>query len=757
MRAAWASLVLLFAAAVAGAVIVQAGQLDAAIADGRVVNLAGRQRMLSQRIARFAGAARTDSAARGPLSEAAARLDREYGDLRRLVDSVRGIGVPDAESIATALDATVPARRALLHVARAATIGDAEADAAGRAADALLAGMERTVSAGERFQRAYVRRAMHTTWMIGGAFALFLCFVAAPFGEWIVRVVRRQQDALVQRARELSFLATAATHTRHAVVFTDPARRITWVNDGFERVTGYARAAVLGRSPGALLQGPETDPAVPRAIRTALDAGKPFTGEILNVDRAGQPYWLDLDIQPVRGSDGAITGFVAVETDITERKASARALEVAQRDVTAANEQLRAINRELAASVEESRRLAEAAEQASRAKSAFLANMSHEIRTPLTAVLGFTEELDSAIAAQLPPDVTRAQVRIIHRAGGHLLGILNDILDLARIEEGELAVVTEVVELPSLLMEVESLFRAAARERHIGLRVEVDGPIPQRIRTDGTRLRQIVMNLVGNAVKFTDDGGVTIVVRVVYGASAPAMLSIGVVDSGKGIDRETAERLFEPFTQGAGAARRGGTGLGLSISRRLARALGGDVTLEHTAPGVGSRFAVQVPLTPVDDRTVTTLEPAGDVAPVAPVEDSRGLAGVRILLADDGDVNRLLFERILTRAGAAVVAVADGASALEVLDAGTTFDLLVTDVQMPQIDGIALTRLVRARGWRMPVMALTAAAMPEDRESCLAAGCDAVHTKPIARAELVSACATLVGRAGAVPSLRASA
>ncbi|MBL9164283.1 MAG: response regulator [Planctomycetaceae bacterium] len=387
----------------------------------------------------------------------------------------------------------------------------------------------------------------------------------------------------------------------------------------------------------------------------------------------------------------------------------------------------------------------EAAEVANQAKSEFLANMSHEIRTPLTAILGYCDVLrEDGIIERAPPSRIQT-IDTIRRAGEHLLSVINDVLDLSKIEAGKLE--TELIEtpLPRILLEVDSLMRPRLASGDVQLRTFLETPAPDRIFSDPTRLRQILVNLVGNAAKFTERGSIDLSARVDRSGRAPQLL-LAVQDTGPGMTPEQADCLFRPFTQADSSVTRkhGGTGLGLTICRRLARLMGGDVRLDYSRPGEGTRFVVELPLIEApDSQLVADLESCSKERARGRDQAPTTLSG-RILLAEDGDDNRRLITFHLTRAGAEVEVAENGELALELLEAAwrtdRPFDLLVTDMQMPVMDGYTLAQTLRARNRDIPIVALTAHAMTEDRRKCLEAGCDDYATKPIDKLALLATC-----------------
>jgi len=388
---------------------------------------------------------------------------------------------------------------------------------------------------------------------------------------------------------------------------------------------------------------------------------------------------------------------------------------------------------------------------ANRAKSEFLANMSHEIRTPLTAILGYTDLLVDH-EQQGPEEGVAENVATIKRAGEHLLAVVNDILDISKIEAGKLKLDEVQCDLPALLSDVDSLLRPKTEAKKLSLVVRLVTPVPQIVQTDPTRLRQILLNLAGNAVKFTQEGHVEISAAVV-GKDADTKLYVYVQDTGVGMTAEESAQIFTPFTQAdASVTRRfGGSGLGLAICRRLAILMGGNINLERTAPGTGSLFRLVLPLNAVPGTRWTAALGGAKIAPPSATAATTRLRG-RVLLAEDGLDNQLLIASYMRKAGIELDIAANGRVALEMLESAASsgsadrgpYDLLITDMQMPEMDGYSLARAIRERGSTIPIIALTAHAMAEDRARCIEAGCDDYISKPINKAELLEKCAALM-------------
>ncbi|MBL8715929.1 MAG: response regulator [Myxococcales bacterium] len=351
------------------------------------------------------------------------------------------------------------------------------------------------------------------------------------------------------------------------------------------------------------------------------------------------------------------------------------------------------------------------AEAASRAKGEFLAAMSHEIRTPMNGVLGMT---DVMLSDELPPHL-RDGLRTIRKSGDSLLSLLNDILDLSRIESGTLTIERVPVDIRAEVRSVSGLFESVADERHDQLTVSVDEDVPRFVLGDPLRLRQVVVNLLSNAIKFTESGRVTLQVGYREG-----VLRIDVEDTGIGIEPDRVQDIFQPFKQGdASTTRRfGGSGLGLAIVQRLLAAMEGAITVEST-PKRGSCFSIRVPATACDRPT-----------PEVPSEPRVEGRALRVLLAEDNEINRRVATLMLKSLGHEVVAVENGKDAVE-RASSERFDVVLMDCYMPELDGFEATRQIRARGLVLPVVALTAASLASERERCLACGMQDVLLKPI--------------------------
>jgi len=671
-----------------------------------------------------------------------------------------------------------------------------------------------------------------------------------------------------------------AERTVNGVVITDPSGRIAWINAGFTRITGYSLEEVLGRKPGEVLQGPDTDKMAVVRMRDAIHERRSFREELVNYRKNGRKYWVQLDGEPLFDDDGTLTGFMAIQNDVTERKLFEQALAESEmrlrtategagigvwdwdvdtgqtlcnpkmreifgvegavemthdmwrnsivsqeqlaeidlymksrlaehddfyteyrirradgelRDLLSAGtviarhenneprriigismditnqrkaeQELRRSNHEqqqllqrLSKSERELRRAMEAAETANRAKSSFLANMSHEIRTPMTAILGYADFLAEKDQEGLTHDQRLQCVQTIRRNGEYLLAIINDILDLSKIEAGQMEAECVACSPLAISQECVTLLRGRADEKGIALQLHCDPSVPIQLKSDPIRLRQILLNLLGNAIKFTPVGRVDINLNY-----SDSQLMVSVSDTGIGISVEQQNKLFKPFSQADSSTTRrfGGSGLGLAISKRLAQILGGDIVVQSEV-GKGSCFTLSIPVQqlPEESRSddPSTLSSARESRELASRLHLKSLSG-RVLLAEDGQDTQRLLAHILRLAGATVTAVDTGRKVVEALTTEGTiqapiaepapFDLVLMDIQMPEMDGYTAATLLRRKGSRIPIVALTANAAPGDRDRCLKSGCNSYLPKPINHQTLLTICEQFLSQAPA--------
>lgn len=531
---------------------------------------------------------------------------------------------------------------------------------------------------------------------------------------------RHEDEKLLRETREHLDLAIEAMDS--AMVLYDREERLVFCNQQYSKMFGLPEpSSLVGQTYTDIL----TDFALAHPEVGTVDE---FVGERIAQHRKCEEKWtLQYDDRTIRVSDNRTQagGTVSLRTDISA----------------------------LAAVEEELRVAKEEAESASAAKSIFLAKMSHEIRTPMTAIIGFAEVLlGDAESGVLTSESAEQSLATIKRNGHSLLKLINDILDLSKVEAGKLEAANEEVAPASALRDVMDLLHARAEITGTSLSVVPCGPIPTCIHTDASKLRQILVNVVGNAIKFTPKGTVTIEPRWVRNSSG-GRLEIAVRDTGHGMSEDELEHIFTPFTQASSATVKdhGGTGLGLTISSRLAELLGGHIAVESKS-GEGSCFTLSLPVAgevELSEPNMAEARPAQDLASDKPV--GKPLSGLRILLAEDGPDNQVLITKVLTRAGADVESVLDGQAAVDRLRATEAdhqpIDLVLMDMQMPRMDGYTATRVLREEGLSLPIIALTANAMSGDRDACLAAGCNDYATKPVNFKTLVALCASYAKKA----------
>ncbi len=500
-------------------------------------------------------------------------------------------------------------------------------------------------------------------------------------------------------------LSAAVLATPTGIVICDPNLPdcpIIYANPAFYRITGYAEEEVIGHN-CRFLQGPGTNPRHIKALREAIENGKAIDVEIVNHRKDGSRFVNELHLSPIFGDDGEVRYIFGIQHDVSAREQFARDAERARR----------------------------AAERANAEKSDFLAFMSHEIRTPMNGVMGtISLLLDTTLDAE-----QHAYAETARRCGELLLATVNEMLDLSRIEAGHLAIEEEAFDLAAPVAEVLDLLAPAVAEKGIRLSASIDPLLPARVIGDARRLRQVLLNLADNAVKFTAVGGVGIRVER---AEANGQVRFAVADTGIGMPPEVQARLFGRFAQGGPetARRYGGSGLGLMICKRLVGLMGGRIVLAST-PGKGSTFSFEIPLRPIAEsgRPPSTLLPRPALA--KPLPGARG----RILIAEDGEANQLVAAAILRKAGYAVDLARDGEEALGAARTAA-YDLVLMDVRMPRMDGLAATAAIRGLegpAGRVPIIAMTAAAMPNEVARCLEAGMDGHVAKPMDLTALLAA------------------
>jgi len=565
----------------------------------------------------------------------------------------------------------------------------------------------------------------------------------------LVRVIRHA----IERKRAELKLQEAQKSIRNIInssldmiIAVDAGRRITEFNSAAESTLGYRREEIIGKHSSILFADAHED----LAIQGDLKQSGRFTGEVTNRRKDGTTFPSFISSSSMHDDLGNVIGYMGVSRDITEQKRAEEELNQAKDAAETLNRELMASNNLLAAAIENARKMAEIADLANRAKSDFLANMSHEIRTPMNAILGMSELLSERTLG----DEEQEFVRIIRTAGESLLDLINDILDLSKIEAGQLDLELVDFDLTGITGGVVDMFSKKARDKGLELHRSIAADEPVYVNGDPVRLRQILINLMGNAIKFTSTGKVEVRVSVDgsidvsdYGDGNASddervRLLFEVIDTGIGIPPEKQETIFDSFSQADSSTTRqfGGTGLGLTISKRLVYMMDGDISVS-SQPGRGSTFSFTA--------CCGIREKPPEVAPgrkaAAALVPSPGdeVTPLSILLVEDSIDNRKLIQFYLKQTTHSVDVAENGEIAVEKFTAGR-YDLVLMDMQMPVMDGYTATRNIRQ--WedtsgapRTPIVALTASALEGDREKSLAAGCDDHLTKPIKKKMLLQA------------------
>jgi PAS domain S-box-containing protein len=464
-----------------------------------------------------------------------------------------------------------------------------------------------------------------------------------------------------------------------------------------------------------------------RSWNESMKSGESFQIECRVRRHDNQMRWHWLLVVPELNTLDMRVGWIGTCADIHDRKLAERKLVEAERMAVSANI----------------------------VKTHFLANMSHEIRTPLSAILGFAELM---LSPHLSFEEQTHYVHTIHRSGHQLLKIIDQILDISKVESGHMEIENIDVNLGDLLRDLRDLLMVKAKSKGVGLEFRFKSLVPEHIFSDPTRVRQILMNVIGNAIKFTEKGKVVVEAEWIEATLLrPSVLAFRVQDTGVGIEESHTQNLFQPFVQvdSSNTRRFGGTGLGLALSRKIAQALGGDVLLEKSERGQGSVFVIEIETDTlldskftdkVEDFIVKDLEsPAAD--------EAHALSGKKVLLVEDAPINQLLISRFLTGAGAQVEVAENGVLGVQKALAGD-YAVVLMDIQMPEMDGYEATAKLREQDYKRPIIALTAHALKEDQERCLQAGCSDYLTKPIDRKLLISRILHFTSDVGVFPPLR---
>ncbi len=524
---------------------------------------------------------------------------------------------------------------------------------------------------------------------------------------------QQQWGQRASTAEQLNMLSLVIGKTRNAISIMDHSGSISWVNHAFVQMTGYSLAEAAGKKFGDLLFGPSTDPGVVRQFQQAFQQAAELTCDVLQYRRDGQTLWAECNVMPVTDSTGALRQWIAIATDITKRRQTEEALRQAK----------------------------ETAEANSRAKSDFMANLSHEIRTPMNVIMGMTDlVLNTDLSA-----AQRGYLETVQLSAEGLLQLLNEILDLSKIEAGKFQVEHIDFDLPQLIRDTVRAMHGRAREKNLKLSAVLAEDLPRFVRGDPVRLRQILLNLISNAIKFTPQGEVNVVAESPWQRDDDVGLHCQVCDTGIGIPADRLDKIFESFTQvDASTTRRfGGTGLGLTITAELVRLMQGRIWVQ-SREGAGSTFHFALPLKRGTPPAITDASRVGAQKRSPP--SSSATCPLRILVADDHEANRHLVTTILSKRGHQCLEAASGHEAVQIAQ-HQPLDVVLMDVQMPDMDGFAATAAIRQQeretGRHLPIVALTAHAMAGDEQRCLAAGMDAYMAKPLRPRDLVGLVETL--------------
>jgi two-component system, sensor histidine kinase and response regulator len=504
---------------------------------------------------------------------------------------------------------------------------------------------------------------------------------------------------------DLETLSLVASRAGNAIMILGGDGNVQWVNTSFHRLSGYDPTEAIGRRLDELLFGPSTSAKSRQELTTAVQSGTETTTDILQYRKDGTTIWTETQLIPVHDDAGELSRHIVIQSDISKRRQTEDALQAAK----------------------------ESAESSCRSKSEFLANMSHEIRTPLNAILGMTE---LALATELSRE-QRDYLRTVKSAANTLLDLLNDVLDISKIEAGKMEIEEVDFNLAEVVRETLKALAMRAHEKGLELAVHMPMDIPQSLRSDPTRIRQVLFNLVGNAIKFTEHGNVIVDIQQQWQSHDEVGLQFAVTDTGIGIPKDRLKKIFESFTQvDSSIARRfGGSGLGLTITSELLRLMDGKIWVKSTY-NKGSTFFFTLTLKLADPlkHTFTRLE-------------RTELEGIRVLIVDDNATNRQILEEMVSHWGMQPTSCEDASSALRILEEssgsreGTPFDLLIIDAMMPEIDGFQLAQLIQQRPEldTGTVMMLSSTDRPNSTDKCNELGIATYLVKPVSASALLEA------------------
>lgn len=516
----------------------------------------------------------------------------------------------------------------------------------------------------------------------------------------IIRDISERKTAekdLIESQKKERLLSLVASLTDNAVIITNKIGLILWVNKGFEALSGYESHEVFGRKPGDILQGTKSDHAQKEIMSDAIIKNKSFQAELINYTKHGAEYWVQINAQPIINADGSVDGYIAIERNVTEEKK--RSSEIIQ--------------------------AREAAEESNRSKSRFLAMMSHEIRTPLNAIIGTVSLLNEG------HDETRREkfLSTAKKAAENLQSIINDILDISKLESEGLNFESTTANPVDAIRDVIEVMEPRAMEKGINLEWSHSTNMPALINTDFARLRQILINIISNAIKFTDAGQIKIKAESNINIE-PAGIRIEVSDTGIGISKEDLPHIFDEFwTKNLSVKNTApGTGLGLAISKRLTESLGGMIGVS-SCYGEGTTFWIEIPVGIVDESTQLNRK-------LVSVDLARQFKA-HVLIAEDNSANQLVASAMLEKLGVTSDIVANGIEAIAALER-RSYDIILMDLNMPEMDGIEATKIIRDRDLAgdTPIIAMTANVMEGVEDKLRAEGFNDYLAKPFVGIDL---------------------
>lgn len=501
-------------------------------------------------------------------------------------------------------------------------------------------------------------------------------------------------EKLREMEREVEKLLWVVSKTENSMAIANKDGKIEWVNEGFERLTGFSQQEVVETYGDMLLRNNLSglNPRSPH-FKTLTEEKKSVRYESKNYTKEGRELWVLTTITPILSPDGEIQKIIAIDSDINERKEVEFELIIAKQK----------------------------AEKLARTKEEFLANMSHEIRTPMNAIIGMAELL----AETNLDHKQREYLNSMQFASENLLTLINDVLDLAKMEAGEMTFENIAFDIRQLLDSIAGMLHFRINEKKLEFKYKLDDTVPEQIKGDPTRLNQILLNLLSNAIKFTEKGEVALNVKTLEKKDKKLKLQFDVTDTGIGIPKSKHKSIFESFKQGESETTRryGGTGLGLSIVKKLVEFQGGKLGIDSEL-GKGSTFSVVLDFDIYKPSKASTSEPKKESS------SNNMLTDVNVLVVEDNELNQVLAIEFLNKAGAKSEIANNGAEAVEMIGA-KNYDIVLMDIQMPEMDGYEASKKIRSEGNQIPIIAMTAHAFQGEREKCLSAGMDDYLTKPI--------------------------